>query len=396
MKSIEAVRLKEQSRREIKMKRAMSIFSLFGLTVNCLLSQQTDFPKLTGPYLGQKPPGEKAEIFAPGIVSTMNHEHSRIEFTRDGMELYWVVIPVDTNYRTRMGRPFRMDLQIIRFSRNSPRGWSSPQDLRIIKNKDARSPVLSPDEKSLYFFSSDPNVDPMQNFKSVLYRASRRDGIWTDPVKVSGLIPEEEGKGTMSFCFAKNGNLYFDYGEADATGEFAWDIYVSEYKNGAYEAPVKMANGINDGISDWWPWIAPDESYLIWSSRREGEAGYGDLYISFRQANGAWGRPVNMGVEVNTSGQERSPSVSPDGKYLFFARHKDRVTYADFYWMSASVLEKLREKANATESQDRTAAASRSRSASASGSSGGGCEVGARGLPVLDCKSNSATRRLYG
>ena len=160
----------------------------------------------------------------------------------------------------------------------------------------------------------------------------------------------------MSFCFAKNGNLYFDYGEADATGEFVWDIYFSEYQNGAYKVPVKMAFGINGEKTDWCPWVAPDESYLIWSSHREGEVGNGDLYISFRQANGPWGRPVNMGIEVNTSGQERFPSVSPDGKFLFFARHKDRITYSDIYWMSASVIDTLREKARAIEKRDRAGA----------------------------------------
>ena len=48
-------------------------------------AQQTDFPKLAGPYLGQKPPGMTPVIFAPGIIATEFHEHSFPSFSPDGI-----------------------------------------------------------------------------------------------------------------------------------------------------------------------------------------------------------------------------------------------------------------------------------------------------------------------
>ncbi len=54
---------------------------------NC--TQQSDFPVLRGPYLGQKPPGDVPELFAPGIVSDVYFEHSGAVFTPDGKELFW-------------------------------------------------------------------------------------------------------------------------------------------------------------------------------------------------------------------------------------------------------------------------------------------------------------------
>ena len=103
--------------------------------------------------------------------------------------------------------------------------------------------------------------------------------------------------------------------------------------------------GINsDGYEDG-PCIAPDESYLIFESGRDGADGSLDLFIVFKDADGQWGTPVNMGPEINTAGYERFPRLSPDGKYFFFAsdRNKgaDRVGY-DMFWIDAKVIEALR------------------------------------------------------
>lgn len=54
-------------------------------------TQQSDFPVLKDPYLGQKPPGMTPEVFAPGIIATCYHEHSSPAFSPDGKEVYWSV-----------------------------------------------------------------------------------------------------------------------------------------------------------------------------------------------------------------------------------------------------------------------------------------------------------------
>jgi len=45
------------------------LFSFLLVTAITVNAQQADFPKLTGPYLGQKPPGDQPEIFVPGLIS---------------------------------------------------------------------------------------------------------------------------------------------------------------------------------------------------------------------------------------------------------------------------------------------------------------------------------------
>jgi len=315
------------------------------LIVACGQRNASEFPKLKGMYLEQKPPGMTAELFARGLVSTEHHEHSRIEFSQDGLELYWAVIPVDTSQRSETGRPFRSDLQNIWYTMKTEKGWTDPSILPITKNSNASSPELSAGGSTLYYKALDPAADPDVRPKpSFLYGASKSDSGWINPKIIEGLLPNKKGMGFMSFCFADNGNIYFDYGGPDESGEWWWKICFSELKDGRYEEPVLMEFGINDGLVDWCPWIAPDESYLIWSSHREGCIGSGDLYISFRNDDGTWGDPANMGKSVNTSKQERFPSVSPDGKYVFFARHADSKTFSDIYWADAEIIERLKLK----------------------------------------------------
>ena len=323
--------------------------SLPGLTVFIILTVFAggggDQLELAADYLGQTPPDDIPVRFAPNLVSTEHHEHSRIVFSPDGLELYWAVIPVDPDYRPGSGRPFLPDQQNIWFTRQSIAGWSKPRVLPVTEGRSASSPALDTDGGTFYYKVLDPQADPDERPRpTILYGATKENGEWNNPVVVSDILPNEKGRASISFCFADNGNLYFDYGGPDETGAWRWEMYVSEYRNGKYDEPQLLPNGINGGEVDWCPWIAPDESYLIWSSHREGEVGNGDLYVSFHQADGSWDVPVNLGESINTPGQERFPSVSPDGRYLFFARHADSETYSDIYWVDAEIIQTIRDR----------------------------------------------------
>jgi hypothetical protein len=66
-----------------------------------------------------------------------------------------------------------------------------------------------------------------------------------------------------------------------------------------------MGGGINDSRVSLHPWIAPDKSYIIYSSPREGGYGNSDLYIHFKDDRGDWSDPINLGDKINTETYER-------------------------------------------------------------------------------------------
>ena len=123
-------------------------------------------------------------------------------------------------------------------------------------------------------------------------------------------------------------------------------IYYSRLVDGVREAPKAFGKEINTGKWTAHPFIAPDESYLIWDSEREGGFGETDLYISFRQSDGSWGTAINMGAEINSEYEDGGGYVTTDGKYFFFNRinltGSFETSEANIYWVDARIIENLR------------------------------------------------------
>ena len=100
---------------------------------------------------------------------------------------------------------------------------------------------------------------------------------------------------------------------------------------------------VNSKQNDWDAFIAPDESYIIFSSQNRSDTlGDQDLYISYRNKNDEWIQSINMGERVNSKSSEICPVVTLDGKYLFFTSR--RRGNADIYWADAKIIEELKSK----------------------------------------------------
>lgn len=134
----------------------------------------------------------------------------------------------------------------------------------------------------------------------------------------------------------------------DAMGQGV--LRYSQLINGKREDPKLFGKEINSGKLNAHPFIAPDESYILWDGRRENGYGKADIYISFRQLDGSWGEAINLGDKVNTTASENGAHVTPDGKYLFFNRTVGKVKPTDKYedvnmfWVDAKIIDTLKPK----------------------------------------------------
>ena len=88
--------------------------------------------------------------------------------------------------------------------------------------------------------------------------------------------------------------------------------------DGAYSPPENLGDAINSPAHEVEAWIAPDESYLVFSAlRRAGGLGGYDLYLSRRSA-GRWEKAAPLPEPVNSAASDWNHSVSPDGRWLYF------------------------------------------------------------------------------
>jgi len=88
------------------------------------------------------------------------------------------------------------------------------------------------------------------------------------------------------------------------------------------------------------PAIAPDESFVVFSSFKPGGSGIDDLYVSFHKKNGGWTKLINLGPEINSSTEENRPVISQDGKYLFYM--SSRYGSNDYFWVDINAVTDLK------------------------------------------------------
>ena len=93
-----------------------------------------------------------------------------------------------------------------------------------------------------------------------------------------------------------------------------------------YADPVILGPPISTEYNEVRPTIDPDERYLLFESNRPGGYGGTDIYIAFKNDDGTWSSPRNLGPTVNTPGVDDTPNISPDGKYWFSSVN------GDIYW----------------------------------------------------------------
>ena len=117
------------------------------------------------------------------------------------------------------------------------------------------------------------------------------------------------------------------------------EMFSSEHKDGVYQEPVKLDLSPPAGARVFALYAAPDESYLLLESFGGGGYGGADIHVCYKTKDGSWTDPLSLGPKINTGAAERFPSVTPDGKYLFFLRVSDG---SDFYWVSAKIIEMLK------------------------------------------------------
>lgn len=273
-----------------------------------------EFPELRGAYLGQDPPGDKAELFAPEIVSTCK-QHSSAYFSPDGNEVYF----------SRM-LPLPHVIMCMKVENGI---WTKPHVA-----VEGLTPFLSPDGNKLYF-SRD----------WALWVAEKEGNGWSGAINLGNVINFQKRQDGPSVT--SDGTLYFCsmYGDQDG-------IYRAELRNGLYAGREKLGSGINSGSPDGLPYIAPDESYLIFTSFRSESIGMSDLFISFRLNDGTWTTPKNMGPKINTDAKEGYPFVTVDGRYFFF--YSTRVSVlnerripdgpGNVYWIDAKIIQELKRK----------------------------------------------------
>jgi hypothetical protein len=210
--------------------------------------------------------------------------------------------------------------------------------LLLINDKWEGEPFITCDGKRMFFTAIQPPTG--HPWHSDLYYVDKTANGWSAPHLLPAPINTLSSEWHASLT--RDGVLYFS-SERDGD-RLRGDIFRAIPEKGEYLQVEKLPSPINTQYNDCDPLIAPDESFLIFHSNRPEGYGEHDLYISFRDERGQWSAPKNMGPKINTPGWEMAPSLSPDGKYLFFTRRKAFETDepSQIIWVSIKIIDQFR------------------------------------------------------
>lgn len=191
------------------------------------------------------------------------------------------------------------------------------------------APSLSADGEIMFFAScmemtGDYGSSDRKGYGSCdIFYAQKINGKWTKPRNAGSTINTKNWETQPSFS-SDGKTLYFIRGIVGREGIHNPDIYSSTIGNdGKFTEPVKLSDNVNTQLDEESVFIHPDNQTLYFSS--EGHPGMGglDIFMSKRQADGTWGKALNLGYPINTASNENSLLVDANGKLAYFASERE-------------------------------------------------------------------------
>ena len=176
-------------------------------------------------------------------------------------------------------------------------------------------PVLTADGRQILFTKRDGtgNYDKEDIFTSFLSESDE----WSVPRSIASTINSQYNEGTCSVTADGNILIYTSCDAPDSEG--SCDLYVAYKVNGTWQRPRNMGKKVNSRSWDSQPSLSADGRILFFSSNRKGGYGGNDIWYSVRLADGSWAEAKNLGEIVNTAKDEISPFMFFNNEILFFA-----------------------------------------------------------------------------
>lgn len=290
--------------------KAIPVLGLFCIFICCSSSDSgsPNDPKppvvdgITNESIFGAPPDSIPKIFGKDIISITNRYEYGLAISPDYKEIYYTAEEPGSG--------------LLVLTKREDGKWNNPRKPSFMTDTTAfaMEAFFNYEGNKLYFAQMFNTPAPK------IYYVNKTASGWSVPVKLTGPV---NNTNVFYATFSQDNTMYFTN-----VNEVA--IYKSELVNGSYST-VERA-GLPFGGH---PSISPDENYIIFDYSD-------DIYVAFKNNTGNWGTPVKFGPQINTTSDETCPSLSPDGKYLFFARYNDTGGKSNIYWVSTSVIDKLR------------------------------------------------------
>ena len=258
--------------------------------------------------------GNYAEPFLPEIFSQFPNVRD-IAMSLEGDEIYFSV------------QSYQDEVSLIARIKKINDTWSDPEISSFSGKYFDIEPFLNANGLKLYFVSNRPLEgarDKPKDFDIWYVQRENKNSDWSDPINIGPPINSEENEFYPSI--SDNKNFYFTCDARGTKGKD--DIFLSRWEEDKYTTPVSLSDSINSEGYEFNAFIAPDESYIIFTGyQREDGFGSGDLYISYKLSNDYWTKAKNLGKDINSDKMDYCPYVDATTNTLYFTSKRSLVNY---------------------------------------------------------------------
>lgn len=182
-------------------------------------------------------------------------------------------------------------------------------------------PSLTADDATMIFTSEVPSRHPNSTGKyrlqEDLYISKLDDSEeWSSALELGEPINTDENEGGQSISFD---GRYLFFTSCNRSGLGRCDLYYSERIGQAWTKPQNLGAPVNSKAWESQPSLSSDGRTLYFVSNRPGGKGGKDIWMTHLDDYGVWSRPVNLGDSINTPDDEMSPFIHMDNQTLYFS-----------------------------------------------------------------------------
>ncbi len=269
-------------------------------------------------------PSSKVE----NLGNQVNSEYNEINpvISPDGQTLYYARISHPQNTHGDKGS------QDIWYSELQPtKQWGPARRMGSPLNKDEYNCAYSitPDGNTMLIKGAYNNG----TYETRGFSTSKRTANgWSEPQKLNVIGYEGLSKGLFDCGFMSSDGKVLLMAFSEKKNSKEDDIYVSfRQKDNSWSKPVSIGTDVNSKFTETTPFLAPDGATLYFSSDRDGGMGSNDIYVCKRvdKTWKHWSKPQNVGRDINTDGYDAYYSVAASGEYAYMTTFKGTLGKGD-------------------------------------------------------------------
>lgn len=222
------------------------------------------------------------------------------------------------------------DRAVIAVMKKKNNIWQKPEITSFSGNFRNIEPFLSPDGLRLYFASNRPIEVTATKAKDYdIWYVQRKDtkSEWSEPINVGAPVNSKNDE--FYPCVTLSGNLYFTSDAIKTLGKD--DILVCKWDGKQYLEPENLGLKVNSAGYEFNAFVSPNERFIIYTCYgKEDGFGSGDLYISYKDKNGNWEDPKNLGADLNSKQMDYCPFYDASTQILYFTSKRIEPSQKEF------------------------------------------------------------------